>query len=126
MKHRFASVTVSALFIISAIALPGYSQQVPMDKKASTLAEKKGMPAGDPGMDEEEVTHPFLTHMGVPEGVGVYNLRLAGLATRADGATKGDFAFHFETGLTKFIGLHVRNDRFLTNTAPKPCSSLPR
>ena len=71
--------------------------------------------ADDMGMPEEEVAHPFFTHMGVPEGVGVYNLRLAGLAARIDGTTDGDFAFHFETGLTSFIGLHVRNDRFLTN-----------
>ena len=41
------------------------------------------------------------------------SLRVAGLATRLEGRTEGDFAFHLETGLTSFIGLHVRNDRFL-------------
>ena len=44
--------------------------------------------------------------------MGVFNLRLAGLATRVGGRTEGDVAFHFETGLTRSIGLHVRNDRF--------------
>lgn len=71
---------------------------------ASTIETKMG--------GEEEVAHPFFTHMGVPEAVGVFNLRLAALATRDDGETTGDFAFHFETGLTDFIGLHVRNDMF--------------
>jgi hypothetical protein len=52
----------------------------------------------------------------MPEAVGTYSLRLAALATRMDGKTKGDFAFHFETGLSKFVGLHIRNDRFLDNT----------
>jgi hypothetical protein len=53
--------------------------------------------------------------MGLPEGVGNFNIRTLGLATRADGRTEGDFAFHLETGLTPSIGLHVRNDRFLNN-----------
>ena len=33
-----------------------------------------------------------------------------------DGKTKGDFASHFETGFSKIVGLHIRNDRFLDNT----------
>ena len=47
--------------------------------------------------------------------MGNFNLRVLGVATRADGGTEGDFAFHLETGLTPTIGLHVRNDRFLNN-----------
>ena len=64
---------------------------------------------------EEELPHPFFTHMGLPEGVGNYNLRVLGVATRAGGGTEGDFGFHLETGLTPTIGLHIRNDRFLNN-----------
>ena len=64
---------------------------------------------------EAELPHPFFTHMGLPEGVGNFNLRLLGLATRIDGKSDGDFAFHLETGLTQSIGLHVRNDRTLNN-----------
>lgn len=65
--------------------------------------------------EEAELPHPFFTHMGLPEGVGNFNLRLLGLAPRADGTIDGDFAFHLETGLTRNIGLHVRNDRVGTN-----------
>lgn len=71
-------------------------------------------------MEEAELPHAFFTHMGLPEGVGVFNLRTLGLVTRADGQTEGDFAFHFETGLTRRIGLHIRNDRFLD----KPLSEI--
>ena len=42
-------------------------------------------------------------------------MRVLGIAARADGRTTGDFAFHFETGITERIGLHIRNDRFRTN-----------
>jgi hypothetical protein len=72
------------------------------------------MPEASPAAAEEpELPHAFFTHMGLPEGVGVFNFRTLGLATRADGGTDGDFAFHLETGLTRLIGLHIRNDRFL-------------
>ena len=66
--------------------------------------------------DEDEIAHPFFTHMGMPEAVGTYSLRLAALATRMDGKIMGDFSFHFETGLSKFVGLHIPNDQFLENT----------
>ena len=89
---------------------------MPQDTTASAPGKNQDNQTDKTGTQEEEVAHPFFTHMGVPEGVGVYSLRLAGLAPRTDGHTDGDFAFHFETGLTKFIGLHVRNDRFLTST----------
>ncbi len=98
MKRRFGAVSlVFALFIFGS---------------GARLAAAQAMPSGQ---EEGEVAHPFLTHMGVPEGVGVFSLRGSGLITRADGSDKGDFAFHFETGLTKSIGLHVRNDAFRTN-----------
>lgn len=63
-----------------------------------------------------ELPHPFFTHMGMPEGVGVYSLRIGGLASRgvdaSMGARRSDFFFHFETGLTERIGVHIRNDQF--------------
>ena len=87
-----------SLLIVST--MPVYGQEMKMD-----------MPAGGKGMgDMEEVAHPFFTHMGMPEAVGVYSIRLGGLVTSADGVRNGDFAFHFETGLSKFIGFHIRND----------------
>lgn len=117
-KTRTYSIAIAiACFIAFATwGLPAYSQQMPQDTTAPAAQTNQDNQTDKTGMEEEEVAHPFFTHMGVPEGVGVYNLRLSGLATRTDGRTDGDFAFHIETGLTKFIGLHVRNDRFLNNT----------
>lgn len=97
-------LSVSFLLALGAIALLGTAQLA--------AAQDAGMPPASE--EEEEVPHPFFTHMGLPEGVGVYSLRVMGISTRADGQTEGDFAFHFETGITSRIGLHVRNDRFRT------------
>jgi len=58
--------------------------------------------------NEQEVAHPFFSHMGMPEAVGVFSLRLGGLVYRDDDKTNPDFAFHFETGLTKFIGPYTQ------------------
>jgi hypothetical protein len=91
--------TLTALTLASFICLPRYT----------------GAQAA-PAKEEGEVPHPFLTHMGVPEGVGVYALRVWGLTTRADGKSEGDFGFHLETGLTKTIGLHIRNDAVRSNS----------
>jgi len=111
---RKPGVTVAAcLMVLAACGLPAYSQQMPQKSPSPAAVQEQAMPGGD---DEEEIAHPFFTHMGIPEGVGVYSLRLLGLVNRADGMTKGDLGFHFETGLTKRIGLHVRNDSFLNRT----------
>lgn len=82
---------------------------------AATSRAESQMPSASAGSpaEEAELPHPFFTHMGIPEGKGVWNLRSAALVTRENGETEGDFAFHLETGLTERIGLHVRNDRFL-------------
>lgn len=65
------------------------------------------------GNETEMMVHPFFSHEGVPDAVGEYDLRLSGLLTNKEGKKDGDFAFHLETGLTNFIGLHIRNDGFL-------------
>ncbi|MEP6795714.1 MAG: hypothetical protein ABJB16_15400 [Saprospiraceae bacterium] len=107
------------MFWIIALGFFGpsaYSQQMPGMKSDSSLVKKQSIKNMDnmTGM-EEEVAHPFFTHMGMPDAVGTYSLRLSALSTQEDGISKGDFGFHLETGLTKMVGLHLRNDRVLTN-----------
>lgn len=88
--------------------------QTPM-KMDSASTTAPAMPTSGGSMDVE-IPHPFFTHMGMPEGIGTYSLRTAALLTKqTNGTTKGDFAFHFETGLSKTVGVHIRNDRFLMN-----------
>ena len=98
----------STLLVVGAVALLGIARPA-VAQGASAMSAPASAPK------EEELPHPFFTHMGLPEGVGNFNLRLLGIATRAGSQTDGDFAFHLETGLTPNIGLHIRNDRFLNN-----------
>jgi len=67
------------------------------------------------GEEEMDMVHPFFTHMGLPDPVGHYALRLSGVATSEEGHTRGDFGLHLETGLLDRVGLHIRNDRVLNN-----------
>lgn len=102
-------------FIVFGV-FSAYSQEMPkMNMDTSAVNHQSMSDGGNKMSDEDELPHPFFTHMGMPEGVGVYSLRLAALATQMDSKTNGDFAFHFETSLSKFVGLHIRNDRFLYN-----------
>ena len=93
-----------------------YSQQMPKMINDSSIIKDDGMKSESKMSSDDEIVHPFFTHMGMPEAVGTYSLRTTALTTQMDGKTKADFAFHFETGLSKFVGLHIRNDRFLDNT----------
>ena len=113
-----APIIATCLFVLAGWAPPAYSQQMPMPMpdKPKTVAKTQAKPDDSGAMDEDEIPHGFFTHEGLPDDVGSFSLRTSALAMRIDGATKGDFAFHLETGLTKRIGLHIRNDRFLNLT----------
>lgn len=103
-------------FIVLSFCLFSVNAQQTMPQKTPLTTNQPQTDEKQMDDEEVEIAHPFFTHMGMPERVGVYSLRLAGLANRVDGRTKGDFGFHFETGLTKYIGIHVRNDSFLERT----------
>lgn len=110
-RRRVATFSLSSFIVFGLSIFSAYSQQIPNMNNDST-----NFKTGEMG-DDEEIAHPFFTHMGMPEAVGTYSLRTSALLTKPmDGKSKGDFAFHLETGLTKFVGLHIRNDRFLDNT----------
>lgn len=111
MQIAFCNCIVLVLSGYSA-----YSQQMPKMNNDSSIIKVDGMKKDSKMSNDDEIVHPFFTHMGMPEAIGTYSLRTAALTTQMDGKTKADFAFHFETGLSKFVGLHIRNDRFLDNT----------
>ena len=116
MKNKFSLIQrfrYTQLICFVPLLLSAYSaqsQQMREMNRDSSSVKKQSM------NDDEEIAHPFFTHMGMPEAVGTYSLRTAALLTQMDGKSKADFAFHFETGLSKFVGLHIRNDRFLDNS----------
>ena len=116
---RMFGVITSACFIVLSIFEFSARAQQPMPMPTPSRANQRQNPQTEAAQmhdDDVETAHPFFTHMGMPERVGVYSLRLEGLANRVDGKSKGDFGFHFETGLTKRIGIHIRNDSFLERT----------
>lgn len=53
----------------------------------SSLAEAQ-MPPAAPAVEEAELPHAFFTHMGLPEGVGVFNFGRSG-SRRASMAKPG-------------------------------------
>jgi hypothetical protein len=88
--------------VLSAVALLGLPRPAAArDAGAAAAAPKEG-----------ELPHSFFTPMGLAEGVGNLNLWSLGVAMRTDNLTRGDFPFHWETGLTGTIGLHLRNSHF--------------
>jgi hypothetical protein len=91
------------LFVIAVFLQPAFCQS------------KDAMTGMDMGAEEMDFVHPFFTHMGLPDPVGHYALRLSGVSTREDGQANDDFGFHLETGLADRIGLHIRNDRVSNN-----------
>lgn len=107
----------ASVIILAACSLPARGQESMLSATTRADGQANAAPAegGEMAGEKVEIAHPFFTHMGLPEGVGVFNLRLSALAIRNEGATTGDFAFHLETGLSSVVGLHIRNDSFLTN-----------
>lgn len=111
---RLMQFSLCSFIIFCAAAVPAFSQDTQKMKKDTAAGKPLSM--GKEGEDEVEIAHPFFTHMGMPDRVGSYSLRVPVTATVVDGKTQVDFGFHFEMGLTKNIGLHIRNDRFLNNS----------
>ena len=64
------------------------------DKKMKNMDKPAINP--DKPMDnmEEEVAHPFFTHMGIPEAVGMHSLRVSVLSTIRTGKSPGDCGSH--------------------------------
>ena len=111
LKAPLAFTMFRCALLILPVAL-GAQQSAPSD----VMSAMRSGTAQSAMASAAELPHPFFTHMGMPEGVGVYSLRVGGLANQgvdpAMGMRRSDFFFHFETGLTERIGVHVRNDQF--------------
>jgi hypothetical protein len=103
---KYSIFVITLIFIINQSVFSQSKDTMKMDQ--SKPNKENSMKMGD-----DEVAHPFFSHEGVPDAVGAFNLRLSGLLTDNAGKKDDDFAFHFETGLTNFIGVHLRNDGYL-------------
>lgn len=72
-----------------------------VDKK---LSETKNI------TDHHAFVHPFLSHMGMPEGVGEISTRVMSVEDRNAGVAEGTYGFHIESGIFDRLGIHLRND----------------
>lgn len=60
--------------------------------------------------DHHAFVHPFLTHMGMPEGVGEVSTRITSVEQRINGESSGTYGYHIEAGIIDRLGIHLRND----------------
>ena len=60
--------------------------------------------------------HPFLTHMGIPDGPGELSVRVMSVEERNVGVASGTYGFHIEAGIIDRLGLHLRNDAVKTHS----------
>ena len=95
-------ITSAGILVSLSFTICAYAQDQSAKPPKMTMTSTDGQ--------DLEVAHPFFTHMGMPDAVGTHSLRLGALVTRADEKTDADAAFHLESGLTDFIGIHLRND----------------
>lgn len=68
------------------------------------------MPEGHHSM-----VHPFMAHMGLPDGPGEVSARVTSVEQRMDGVSQGTYAFHIESGVVDGVGIHLRNDAIKSN-----------
>jgi hypothetical protein len=101
-----SSSRLKAIFIVAAISLcpgkgfaHGDSSHV-VDQQLSSPP-----PAGHHGM-----THPFLSHMALPDEPGEVGIRVTPIQRAGAMGSSSDFAVHVEAGIVKNLGLHIRND----------------
>ncbi len=66
--------------------------------------------AGNEPSGHHAMTHPFLSHMGLPDGPGEASVRLTGIQRGMKDSSGTDLAFHVEAGIMDRLGLHLRND----------------
>jgi hypothetical protein len=79
--------------------------------KLGNVASPEGMNTAEPMM-----THPFLSHMGLPDQPGAASVRVTGIRRAGELGSGNDLAIHIEAGLWGPLGIHIRNDA-ITNDA---------
>ena len=73
LVRRFIHFSLSSFIVYGVSIFSSYSQQMP--KMNTDSAKVKNVNDKSSQMsDDEEIAHPFFTHMGMPEAVGIYSL----------------------------------------------------
>jgi hypothetical protein len=111
-RHKMAFAKISSpLNVIGFVTASALTLLTPLEAFAH----------GDEGSPEAEnsdsapmghhvLTHPFLTHMGLPDGPGESSVRLTHIQRAGETGSGSDAAIHIEAGIAERFGLHLRND----------------
>ena len=78
--------------------------------------EKQVKTADAPAGNHHSFVHPFLAHMGMPDGPGEISARIMSIEERNAGIASGTYGFHIEAGIVDRLGLHLRNDAVKTHS----------
>ena len=79
LTRQLGIITSACFIVLSMCEFSAYAQQ-PSPEQIAPVIHLNEIPQTDEmqmGEEEEEIAHPFFTHMGMPEHVGVFSLRLA-------------------------------------------------
>ena len=113
ITRKLGGMTLACFIVPATCGFPAYGQQSRQNNTASiAVGQKQENQNAKIRMNDENLVHPFFKDMGVPGAAGVFHPRLAGLATRTESHTDGNFTSHCATGLTKFIDSSAINGRF--------------
>ncbi len=104
LKKTIIAIAIALAVSKGTYAQTGMPEMAKMNKDSIPDKKQAGM---DMNNSMATMVHPFFTHMGMPHKTGTYNLRFAVFSTQIDKKSEADFALQFETGLTKFMGLHL-------------------
>ena len=70
------------------------------------------------------MTHPFLSHMALPDEPGEVGVRITPIQRAGPMGTSSDYAIHVEAGIVENLGLHIRNDSFSNSSVQGPAKQM--
>jgi hypothetical protein len=106
MMRAMSSKTIFlAAFFSLSLSSVGHAHEEAGDKHSELDLDKPVQMT-----DHHALVHPFLTHMGMPDGPGELSARIMSVEERSNGSSSGTYGFHLETGIIDRLGLHLRND----------------
>jgi hypothetical protein len=118
-KFKYSFLISFSVFLLGGLS--SYSQDM---KKASTdslsVKSKTETNKSEASKKNDKVemadmfVHPFLTHMALPDPPGTMSLRATAFQQRQDSTVGQDLGLHFEVGLLRNLGLHIRTDGIKT------------
>lgn len=103
--------------LISSLALAHEDAPSVPGAAHAELDPDKSVNSAPMAANHHALVHPFLVHMGMPDGPGEVSARIMSIEERNAGVANGTYGFHIEAGIVDRLGIHLRNDAIRTHTA---------